>query len=41
MIANVASNLNNLDETYSTLKFAERAKNVPLVIQANKIIATD
>ena len=41
IVANVASGVNNIDETYSTLKFAERAKNVPLTVCANKIIATD
>ena len=37
----MASGVNNIDETYSTLKFAERAKNVPLTVEANKIMATD
>lgn len=38
-IANVSGSVYHLDETYSTLKFAERAKNITLQVSPNSVNA--
>ncbi|CAD8106247.1 unnamed protein product [Paramecium sonneborni] len=41
IIVNIAPNIYNIDETVSSLKFAQRAKNVTIKIQPNKFNAND
>ncbi|CAK93845.1 unnamed protein product (macronuclear) [Paramecium tetraurelia] len=41
IIVNIAPNIYNIDETVSSLKFAQRAKNVTIQVQPNKFNAND
>ncbi|CAD8195399.1 unnamed protein product [Paramecium pentaurelia] len=41
IIVNIAPNIYNIDETVSSLKFAQRAKNVTIQVQPNKYNAND
>ncbi|CAD8100499.1 unnamed protein product [Paramecium primaurelia] len=41
IFVNVAPNIYNIDETANSLKFAQRARNITQIVQANQINATD
>ncbi|CAD8085756.1 unnamed protein product [Paramecium primaurelia] len=41
IFVNVAPNIYNIDETANSLKFAQRARNITQIVQANSINATD